>query len=222
MLSVMKRAPDGKFWFLLAHGAGASSHSEWIQLHKSLLENFGPVRTFDYQYMSQGKRRPDPLPLLLNCHREELAQGRARYGDRVVLAGKSMGGRVGCHLATTEEVRGVICFGYPLMPIGKGPLRDQALIEVPVPLCLLQGTRDKLCPLDLLDEVLARRSKPTTLHVVPTGDHSLQPMKTYLKAQDLTADDLRRDAFQTIEGFLTSLDAGSRDPAPPASRASSL
>jgi predicted alpha/beta-hydrolase family hydrolase len=213
MLSAMKRALDSKIWFLLAHGAGASSRSDWIQLYASLLENFGPVHTFDYQYMSQGKRRPDPLPLLLNCHREELAQGRAQYGDRVVLAGKSMGGRVGCHLATTENVRGVICFGYPLKPVGNGPLRDQALIDVPVPLCLLQGTRDKLCPLDLLDGVLARRKSPTTLHVVPTGDHSLQPMKTYLKTEGLTVEDLRRDTFRTIEGFLNSLDKEQLHPA---------
>lgn len=205
MLGAMKRAPERKTWFLLAHGAGASSRSEWIQLYRSMLEKFGPVRTFDYQYMSEGKRRPDPLPRLLARHREELEQGRTQYGDRIVLAGKSMGGRVGCHLAQTVEVRGVICFGYPLKPFGKGPLRDQALIDVPVPLCLLQGTRDKLCPLELLDGALARRQSPTTLHIVPTGDHSLTPTKIYLKTEGLSAEDLRRDSSQAIGRFLDSL-----------------
>lgn len=177
-----------------------------MQHYANMLAEFGPVRTFDYAYTRQNRKRPDPLPTLIESHRAELASGRADLGPRVVLAGKSMGGRVGCHVALLEEALGNLCLGYPLRGIGTPPkLRDQVLFDLTKPACFVQGTRDSLCPLDLMQETLAKRKAQSTLHIVETGDHSLQPTKTYLKQSGLTLKDQERETMSAIEKFLSAL-----------------
>jgi uncharacterized protein len=162
--------------FLFAHGAGAPSSSSWMQRWKRRLESLGVVETFDYPYMARGKRRPDSQPELIAAHRAALAAARARHPALpVVLIGKSMGGRIGCHVATVESVNAVVCLGYPLK--GAGPsksLRDQVLLALETPILFVQGTRDALCPLDLLESVRAKMHAINELHVVEGGDHSLE------------------------------------------------
>lgn len=159
--------------FLFAPGAGAPSTSPWMAGWRARLETLGEVLTFDYPYMRAGRRMPDRLPALIAAHREALAAARARARGPIFLAGKSMGGRVGCHLALEESVAGVICFGFPLRSGSSGALRDEVLVALRTRLLLLQGSRDELCPLDLLAEVRARMTAPTTLLIVEGGDHSL-------------------------------------------------
>ena len=99
---------------LFAHGAGAGSQSDWMQRWAGYLSRFGEVQTFDYPYMAAGRRAPDRLPKLLARHAEVLDHARADHAGPVVLAGKSMGSRVGCHLANQVAVDALICLGYPL------------------------------------------------------------------------------------------------------------
>jgi predicted alpha/beta-hydrolase family hydrolase len=148
------------------------------------LATLGTTVSFDYPYMREQRRAPDKLPQLIAAHREALAKATAEYGGPVVLAGKSMGSRVGCHLALEEpSVRALVCFGYPLKAPGKtGTLRDEVLLALRVPILFLQGTRDPLCPLDLLETVRTKMSAPSTLHVVEGGDHSLTVSATALRA----------------------------------------
>ena len=155
--------------------------------------------------MKEGKKRPDPAPKLLAAHRKELLAGIQTLGPRVILAGKSMGGRMGCHLALEEEVLGVICFGYPLKAMGSGALRDQVLRDLRAPACFIQGTRDALCPLDLLEAVLSERPAPSFLHVVQSGDHSLKPTKGHLKAAGITQQNQENATMVAIEAFLSAL-----------------
>src|SRR5688572_9530930 len=116
---------------LFAHGAGAPSSSGWMRAWAERLQSAGDVVTFDYPYMRERRRAPDPLPRLIEAHRAELAAARRERTGPVVLAGKSMGGRVGCHVALEEPVDALICFGYPLRGAGKsGKLRDQVLLEL--------------------------------------------------------------------------------------------
>jgi len=192
---------------LFAHGAGAGTAHPWMTAWTERLAALGPVTAFDYPYMAAGKRRPDRLPKLLDAHRQALADVRAAHGDRVLLAGKSMGGRVGCHLAVDDpSVAGVVCFGYPLAGGGnRDKLRDQVLLDLRVPVLFLQGTRDKLCPLDLLDEVRQRMSAPSTLHVVDTGDHGLQVTKTWCKQTGKTQDDVDADMLAVVQRFVEGL-----------------
>lgn len=170
------------------------------------LTKFGMVRSFDYPYMKLGKKRPDPAPKLIEAHREELEAGKKRWGPHVVLAGKSMGGRIGCHVALEEDVLGVLCLGYPLKSMGKSAaLRDQVLFDLTVPACFIQGTRDSLCPLDLMEATLKKRVGRSILHVVESGNHSLEPTKTYLKEAGITQGEQEAQTCLAIEKFLATL-----------------
>lgn len=191
---------------LLAHGAGAPSTSAWMQGWAKRLEKLGAVRTFDYPYMLAGRRRPDPFDRLLEAHREALAALRERFRrrDRVVLAGKSMGGRIGCHLSLEEPVSAVVCLGYPLVSItDRGKRRDAVLLEMRRPVLFVQGTRDRLCPLDALEEVRARMTAPSELFVVEEGDHSLEITKRHTKATGVTQESSDAAALNAIREFLS-------------------
>jgi predicted alpha/beta-hydrolase family hydrolase len=174
--------------------------------YAELLSKFGAVRSFDYPYMSEGRKRPDQPKKLIEAHRAALEAGVKEHGPRVVLAGKSMGGRIGCHLALEEEVAGVLCLGYPLKGMGKtGKLRDQVLLDLKAPACFIQGTRDNLCPLDLMQETLKKRTAKSTLHIVETGNHSLEPTKTHLKQTGIAVEDQEAETMAVIESFLRTL-----------------
>jgi uncharacterized protein len=169
--------------FLLAPGAGAPSSHPRMRTFARMLGTIGPVEPFDYPYALEGRRRPDPLPKLIAAHRAALAALRAKHDGPIVLAGKSMGGRVGCHVALVDPVQAVICLGYPLCGAGdRSKLRDQVLLELKTPVMFVQGTRDPLCPLELLEGVRKRMRAPSTLCVVESGDHSLIVAKVALKA----------------------------------------
>ena len=145
-----------------------------MQRWKSRLGEIGGVETFDYDYMCEGRKRPDRLPQLIAAHRIALAQVRTKTSGPIILIGKSMGGRIGCHVALEEKVKGVVCLGYPLCAIGdRSKLRDQVLRDLRTPILFVQGTRDPLCPLDLLESVRSEMVAPNFLHLVEGGDHSL-------------------------------------------------
>jgi predicted alpha/beta-hydrolase family hydrolase len=97
-----------KTLFLFAHGAGAPSSHPWMQRWAKRLSTLGQVFPFDYLYMEERRKRPDPLPVLIAAHRAALMEAKKAHAGPVVLIGKSMGGRVGCHLALEEEVTAVI------------------------------------------------------------------------------------------------------------------
>ncbi len=189
--------------FLLAPGAGAPSGHPRMRTFASLLEPLGPVRAFDYPYMREGRKRPDPLPRLIAAHREALDALRREHDGPIVLVGKSMGGRVGCQVALVEEVAAVICFGYPLCGGGdRAKLRDKVLLELSTPAMFIQGTRDTLCPLDLFEDVRRRMSAPTEVHVVEGGDHSLLVAKTELKSRRSTQEEVDGDIANAVAAFI--------------------
>jgi len=175
--------------------------------YAELLRALGPVRSFDYPYLRGGARKaPDKLPALIEAHRAELAAARAEAqgGDRLILAGKSMGSRVGCHLALEESVAGLVCFGYPLRG-QNGKLRDEVLVALRTPILFIQGTRDTLCPLDELQTVRSRMSARSELFVVEGGDHSLEVTKTALKARAQTQQDVEHEIQDVVRRFCASL-----------------
>ena len=189
--------------FLLAPGAGAPSSHPRMRTFARLLGTIGPVEPFDYPYALEGRRRPDPLPKLIAAHRAALAALRAKHDGSIVLAGKSMGGRVGCHVALVDPVQAVICLGYPLCAAGdRSKLRDQVLLELKTPVMFAQGTRDPLCPLDLLEGVRKRMRAPSTLYVVEGGDHSLIVAKAALKALGSSQGEVDESMLPAIALFL--------------------
>ena len=161
---------------LFAPGAGAPSTSAWMQSWRARLAPLGQVVTFDYPYMRAGRRMPDRAAVLIAAHAEALAQARRAFpaAQRLFLIGKSMGSRMGCHLALETAVTGVICLGYPLVSGSSGAKRDQVLLALRTPILFVQGTNDQLCPLPDLEAVRGKMQAPNQLFVVPGGDHSLQ------------------------------------------------
>lgn len=174
-------------YFLFAPGAGAPSTSRWMVAWRDRLATLGDVVAFDYPYMRAGRRSPDRPPALIAAHREALdGVVAAAAGQRAVfLIGKSMGGRIGCHVAAADPaaaIAGLICLGYPLRSASSGALRDQVLLALRTPILFVQGTRDPLCPLDELAVVRARMTAPHRLYVVDGGDHSLELSAAQRKA----------------------------------------
>lgn len=193
---------------LFAHGAGAPSSSDWMRGWTRRLAALGAVHTFDYPYARLGRKRPDPLPALVAAH-AEAADALAGTKATTVYLGKSMGGRIGCHLALARPPAALVCFGYPLRaPSGK--TRDAVLLELTTPILFLQGTRDPLCPLELLADVRARMRAPNELVVVDEGDHSLVATRTWCKRQGKSQDDVDGALLSAIAGFLERHAAASR------------
>jgi predicted alpha/beta-hydrolase family hydrolase len=192
---------------LLAPGAGAPSSNPWMQNWKERLSHIGDVETFDYDYMREGRKRPDPLPKLIATHRKALSQARERHpAGSTILIGKSMGGRIGCHLSLEEKVEGLVCLGYPLCAMGdRTKLRDEVLRALNTPILFVQGTRDSLCPLDLLEQVRAEMKTPNFLHNVEGGDHSLRVPKRQLQGTSKTHEDIDHEILKSIARFVDQL-----------------
>src|SRR5438094_2576795 len=178
-----------------------------MQNWKRRLSEIGVVETFDYDYMRAGRKRPDPLPQLIAAHRKALQAAREKYQpDSTFLIGKSMGGRVGCHVSLEDKVDGLICLGYPLCAMGdRTKLRDEVLRALTTPILFVQGTRDSLCPLDLLKSVRTEMKGPNALHLVQGGDHSLRVTKHQLQASGQTQEDIDRQILQVIADFVGDL-----------------
>jgi predicted alpha/beta-hydrolase family hydrolase len=195
-----------KPFFLFAPGAGAPSSHYWMQRWRAHLEIIGQIQLFDYAYMREGRRRPDPLPRLIATHRDALAEARKQTNVPVILIGKSMGGRIGCHVSLEEPVKGLICLGYPLCGGGDpAKMRDQVLRALTTPILFVQGTHDPLCPLDLLERVRLETRAPTFLHIVEGGNHSLLVSKRQLKAAGETQHDVDARIVGAIASFVEGL-----------------
>jgi uncharacterized protein len=189
--------------FVFAHGAGAPSSHPWMQRWIGRLETIGTVAAFDYPYMQRLSKRPDPLPKLIEAHRQALAQAQQGHRGPTILIGKSLGARVGCHLALEEEVAAVICLSYPLCGGGDpAKLRAEVLRKLSTPILFVQGTRDRLCPLDLLESVRREMKAVNKLHIVAGGDHSLLVTQARLKASGETQDKVDERILEAIRSFL--------------------
>jgi uncharacterized protein len=189
--------------FVFAHGAGAPSSHPWMQRWIRRLATIGTVAAFDYSYIKNSSKRPDPLPKLVATHRQALQQARQGHDGPTVLIGKSLGARVGCHLALEEKVTAVICLGYPLCGGGDpAKLRAEVLRALATPILFAQGTRDRLCPLPLLESVRQEMRAVNKLHVVEGGDHSLLVTQAQLKVSREVQDDVDERILEAIRSFL--------------------
>ncbi len=196
---------------VFAHGAGAPSHHPWMKAWRECLATIGNVHTFDYPYMLAGSKRPDRQSVLIAAHIAAIddACNKTQHKGTVVLAGKSMGSRIGCHVtgALPDRVAALICFGFPLGTGDKADLRAQCLLQLRSPILFVQGTRDPLCPLDDLENVRRQMIAPSALHVVEGGDHSLLVTKTALKQRGQTQEDVDTEIFAAVSSFLQTHNA---------------
>jgi len=177
-------SPNDARWLLVfSHGAGAGMQHSFMERAAAELAQCR-IATLRYQfpYMQQRRKRPDPPAVLVATVRAVLTAALEVAGHLPLLAGgKSLGGRMTA-LACADErsgpVRGLVFFGFPLHPAGRpGIQRAEPLARVQVPMLFLQGTRDQLADLTLLRPVCAELVPRATLHVVEGADHSFHVLR---------------------------------------------
>lgn len=175
---------------ILAHGAGNDMNNSFLShVHESMAEQGLLSVKFNFPYKEQGRKVPDRAPALENTWRaviQSLRQDPALRPKRLFLSGKSMGGRMASHLAAQGEAfAGLIFLGYPLHPSNnRKRLRTEHLPRIRCPMLFIEGTRDPLCDLTLLDRVLSQLDAPISLHTIEGGDHSFKVLKKLGRTQE--------------------------------------
>jgi uncharacterized protein len=196
---------------LLAHGAGADMHAAALTVvADALSEARVPSLRFDFPYRRAGRRAPDRPPVLLAAVRAaaaELARRAKLPPERLVLGGRSMGGRI-CSMVVADEAAplpalGLALLGYPLHPPGKPEqLRVEHFPRITVPVLFVSGTRDSFAAPDELEEHVKNVKGPVTFSWLETADHGFKP----LKASGLTAAAALAAAAEAVVSFVQSLE----------------
>jgi predicted alpha/beta-hydrolase family hydrolase len=172
---------------VFAHGAGGHRDDRAMRACAGSLEAAGlEVRRFNFPYREQGRRMPDPMPVLKKAY--EAAVGARAPGRKLFLGGRSMGGRVATMLAADGfDCDGLILLAYPLHPAGRPEkLRDAHLPRIRVPVLCFNGTRDALCTRELMEKALDRVSAPWDMHWLQGADHSLARVDDLARIRDAT------------------------------------
>lgn len=181
--------------FVLAHGAGAGMEHPFMTRVAVQLAARG-IATLRYQfpYMERRSKRPDPPALCHATVRAAVAEAGRRTPELPLYAGgKSFGGRMTSQAQAgvpLEGVRGLAFLGFPLHPPGKASdERGAHLADVHIPMLFLQGSRDELARLELLEPLVARLGARATLRVFEDADHSFKrPARSARRAEDLLAE----------------------------------
>jgi len=178
-VSALLLAPaDAVAGYVFAHGAGAGMDHAFMAAFANGLAKRG-VATLRYQfpYMEQGSKRPDAPKVAHAAVRAAVGEAARRLPDLPWFAGgKSFGGRMTSQAHAAQPlpgVRGLVFVGFPLHPAGKpSDERARHLLEVAGPMLFLQGTRDELAALDLLQPVVQQLGGRATLMLFDDADHS--------------------------------------------------
>ena len=189
---------------VLAHGAGQGAESPFLAAFAAGLAGHGlRVARFEFPYMAEarrlGRRRlPDRQPVLLETWHDAI---RA-LGDpgKLVIGGKSLGGRMASLIADAAGVKGLVCLGYPFHPPGKPErLRTGHLAGLRTPALILQGTRD---PFGTRDEVADYDlSSAIRLQWLEDGDHGFKPRQASGRTEAANWE----EAIAAIAGFASRL-----------------
>jgi predicted alpha/beta-hydrolase family hydrolase len=192
---------DGNTAVILAHGAGQGIHSPFMTYFHTELSNRGFLSVqFNFDYIEQKRRMPDPQPKLQARYRTVVADVIAEYHPkRVIIGGKSMGGRVASYIGgDAPGVTGLVFLGYPLHPPGKpDQLRDEHLYALKLPMLFISGTKDTFAQRALLEPVVRKIGPNATLVWVEGGDHSLKRNRKDTNSLEVVAD--------TIQSWINNL-----------------
>jgi len=178
-VAALLRVPaDAWAAYVFAHGAGAGmAHAFMADFANGLAERGVATLRYQFPYMEQGSKRPDVPKTAHAAVRAAVAETVQRLpGLPLFAGGKSFGARMSSQaqaLAPLPGVRGLVFVGFPLHPAGK-PADDRAehLAEVACPMLFLQGTRDELAALHLLQPVVQRLRPRATLALFEDADHA--------------------------------------------------
>jgi predicted alpha/beta-hydrolase family hydrolase len=141
------------------------------------LAPLGEVVRFNFPYRDKGSGRPDPMPALKEAI--AAAAARVREGRKLLIGGRSMGGRAASMLAADGfGCDGLLLFAYPLHPAGQPEkLRDAHLAKIGVPVLCFNGTRDALCTRELMDAAVGRLPN-WRMCWLEGADHSFRVLKS--------------------------------------------
>jgi uncharacterized protein len=170
--------PQARACYVFAHGAGAGMvYASMETIAAGLGERGIATLRYQFPYMEKASKRPDP-PAVAHAAVRAAVKEAARCCPKLPLiaGGKSFGGRMTSQAqakAALPGVRGLAFLGFPLHPAGK-PSVDRAkhLGDIRIPMLFLQGTRDALAELSLLEPVVKSLGQSATLHLVKEADHS--------------------------------------------------
>lgn len=189
---LFERPSAARAVFVLAHGAGAGMEHPSMQAVATGLAGRG-IATLRYQfpYMEQKSRRPDPPALCHATVRAAVAEAARLAPDLPLVAGgRSFGGRMTSQAqaqAPLARVQGLVFLAFPLHPAGRpGTDRAAHLQEVGIPMLFIQGSRDELADLGLLRPVVDGLGGRATLQVLEDADHSFHvPARSGRKNSDV-------------------------------------
>jgi uncharacterized protein len=195
--------------YVFAHGAGAGmAHASMETIAAGLAERGIATLRYQFPYMEKGSKRPDSPAVAHAAVRAAVAEAaRCCAGLPLIAGGKSFGGRMTSQAQAIDAlpgVRGLAFFAFPLHPAGK-PSRDRAghLADVDIPMLFLQGTRDALAELSLLEPVVKGLGKLATLHLVDQADHSFHVLaRSVRNDREVMAEVL--DAFAAWAGKIAA------------------
>ena len=189
-VSAVLSGPDqpndsNKIGVIIAHGAANDMNNNLIVAVADSLAAAGYVTLrFNFPYKEKGKKSPDTESTLIRTWQGAVTHlfNNERYPvDRVVAAGKSMGGRIASQMVAADQmaVEALIFLGYPLHAPGRtDKLQDSHLYDIKKRMLFFAGTRDPLCNMEKLREVLHRLPGQNHLEVVKGGDHSFKLPKS--------------------------------------------
>src|SRR5712692_7321210 len=170
---------------LLGHGAGSNQLSAFMRMVASGLAARGfDAMTFNFLYKEQGRSVPDPKARLELCYRaviDTALKNKKLKDNKLVIGGKSMGGRIASQVAAAERdrVAGLVFLGYPLHPPGRpDKLRAEHLKDIRAPMLFAQGARDAFGAAEEIRAVIKKLRLPATLYVIEGGDHSFKVPKS--------------------------------------------
>jgi predicted alpha/beta-hydrolase family hydrolase len=176
--ALLLRPENARACFVFAHGAGAGmSHPSMETVATGLCDRGIATLRYQFPYMEKGGKRPD-APAVAHAAVRAAVQQAARCcaGLPLVAGGRSFGGRMTSQaqaIAPLAGVRGLALLGFPLHPVGKPSVARAAhLSDIKIPMLFLQGTRDGLAELSLLEPVVKGLDGLASLHVVREADHS--------------------------------------------------
>jgi predicted alpha/beta-hydrolase family hydrolase len=187
--------------YVLAHGAGAGMrHASMEAVARELADRSVATLRYQFPYMEQGTKRPDP-PALCHATVRAAVTKAAELKLPLIAGGRSFGGRMTSQAqakAPLPGVRGLAFLGFPLHPAGK-PSDERAahLSEVQIPMLFLQGPRDALAELSLLQPLVQRLGRRATLALIEDADHSFHvPAKAGRKDAEV-----RREMLDALAGW---------------------
>ena len=178
----LSTAADTGTVLVCAHGAGGHMRDRSMNALAQVLRAIGiGVVRFNFLYRAKGSSRPDPMPRLKACTTAVVEHARAALAPgRVVIGGRSMGGRAASMLAAEGfACDGLLLLAYPLHPAGRPEkLRDAHLPLIRVPTLCFNGTRDALCTREIMDRTVAPLGSGWRMHWLEGADHSFHVLKS--------------------------------------------